>query len=187
MFKKILVVLIAFLLAFAGFISTQPDDFRITRSAVIAAPAEAVFAHVNNLHAWEAWSPWAKLDPNATSTFEGAKSGVNAKMHWDGNAEVGKGSMTIIENRPGEFIKFQLDFLKPMEGHHTAEFLFKKQEDGSTEVSWTMYGKNNFIGKAMGLVMDCDTLIGEQFEKGLASLKDVAEKQAAAAVPVVAE
>jgi len=26
---------------------------------------------VNDFHQWDAWSPWAKLDPDAKITFEG--------------------------------------------------------------------------------------------------------------------
>ena len=38
-----------------------------------------------------------------------------------------------------------------------------------------MFGNNNFIGKAMGLVMNCDKMVGGQFEKGLAQMKSVVE------------
>ena len=85
----------------------QPTDFRITRTGTITAPASAVFAHVNDLHQWDAWSPWAKLDPNATNSFEGPASGVGAMMRWAGNNKVGQGSMTIMESRPDEFIQLQ--------------------------------------------------------------------------------
>jgi hypothetical protein len=152
----------------------QPSDFRITRTDKITAPASAVFAQVNDLQKWDAWSPWAKLDPNANNSFEGPASGVGAIMRWAGNNKVGQGSMTIIESRPDDFIRFKLEFLKPFAATNTSEFTFNS-EDNQTTVTWSMYGKNNFMSKAMGLIMSCDKMVGGQFEKGLAALKSVVE------------
>ncbi|ESS72072.1 polyketide cyclase/dehydrase [Methyloglobulus morosus KoM1] len=154
--------------------SRQPDDFKITRSASISAPASAIFPHVNTLQKWNAWSPWAKLDPDSKSTFEGPEEGVGAKMSWAGNNKVGVGSMTITESRPSEFIQFKLEFQKPMQATNTAEFSFNSEGD-QTNITWTMTGTNNFMGKVMNLFMNCDKMVGGQFEKGLADLKKVVE------------
>ena len=152
----------------------KPSDFRITRTGTITAPASAVFAQVNDLHKWDAWSPWAKLDPDAKNSFEGSASGVGAIMRWVGNNKVGQGSMTIMESRPDEFISFKLEFLKPFKATNTSEFTFTNENDKTT-VTWSMYGKNNFMGKAIGLIMSCEKMVGGQFEKGLAALKSVVE------------
>ena len=72
MLKKVLLALVIIVLAFVGFVALQPAEFRVTRSATVAAPPAAVFAQVNDFHNWQAWSPWAKLDPAAKSTFSGA-------------------------------------------------------------------------------------------------------------------
>ena len=95
-------------------------------------------------------------------------------MRWVGNNKVGQGSMTITESRPDDFIRFKLEFLKPFAATNTAEFTFNYENDQTT-VTWTMYGKNNFMGKAIGLVMNCEKMVGGQFEKGLATLKSVVE------------
>ena len=69
-----------------------------------------------------------------------------------------------------------LDFLKPFEA--TSDTVFTTAPDGpGTRVTWTMSGQNNFMGKAMSLFMDMDKMIGKDFEKGLASLKEVVEKK----------
>ncbi|MDP1665362.1 MAG: SRPBCC family protein [Methylobacter sp.] len=153
----------------------QPSDFRVTRTGTISAPASAVFAQVNDLQKWEAWSPWAKLDPEAKNSFEGPTSGTGAMMRWVGNNKVGQGSMTIIESRTDDFIRFKLEFLKPFAATNTAEFTFNSEDDQTT-VTWTMYGKNNFMAKAIGLIMNCEKMVGGQFEEGLASLKSVVEE-----------
>lgn len=177
--KKFLIaiaVLAVIVLVFAGVVAMQPADFRVTRSTAIDAPPEAVYPHVNDFHNWEAWSPWAKLDPQAKMTYEGPSSGPGAIVRWDGNNEVGAGSMTIEESSPHQRIAIGLAFLRPFESTAAAEFAFEPEGE-QTAVSWSMSGKNNFIGKAISLFMDCDAMIGGEFEKGLASLKSIVETE----------
>lgn len=150
--------------------SQQPDNFRVDRSIAIAAPAESAFQQVNNLKLFNEWNPWGKIDPNSKVTFEGPDEGVGAKMSWEGNMQVGKGSMTNTGIRLNEFIQFRMEFIKPMQGNNTAEFTFRP-DGGNTAVTWSIYGKQSFGCKLMGLVMSTDKMIGTQFEKGLADLK----------------
>ena len=175
--KIILIVIAVVIVAFLAVVAIQPSDFRVTRSATFTAPPQAVFPHVDNLKKWDAWSPWAKLDPNAKNNFEGPESGSGAAMSWAGNNEVGEGKMTITESRPHELVRFHLVFFKPMAGESDAEFIFKPA-GAQTTVTWTMTGKNNFIGKAMCLFMNMDKMVGGQFEQGLASLKTIVEAPA---------
>ena len=177
MLKKILIGIAVIIIVFLVVVALQPANFRVTRSATIAAPPEAVFPHVNELKKWEAWSPWAKLDPNAKNSFEGPAAGKGAAMSWAGNNDVGEGRMTITESRPTELVHFHLEFFQPMAGTSEAEFTFKL-EGNQTAVTWTMTGRNNFIAKAMCLFMNMDTMVGGQFEKGLAQMKSLAEAPA---------
>jgi Polyketide cyclase / dehydrase and lipid transport len=152
----------------------QPDTFSYSRSTLISAPVADIFVRVNNLHNWHDWSPWAKLDPNAKNTFNGPTEGVGAQMTWEGNAKVGTGTMTLIQSRPNELIGFRLDFLKPLASTSTAEFSFSP-EGQQTRVVWTMSGHNNFIAKLFGLLVNCEKMLGKQFDQGLANLKQLAE------------
>ncbi len=175
--KKLLVGLSIVAVIVVGFlivVAMQPSDYRVSRSVTVAAPAAAVFPQVNEIKKWEPWSPWMKLDPNATSKYEGPAAGVGAAMIWAGNNEVGEGMMTITESKANELVRFHLDFYKPMAGAGDAEFAFRPEGNGTT-VTWTMTGKNNFIGKAFCLIMNMDKMIGGNFEKGLADLKAIAE------------
>jgi uncharacterized protein YndB with AHSA1/START domain len=161
----------------AVIVAMQPSEFRIERSTTIAAPAPAVFAQVNDFHNWPAWSPWAKLDPEAKNSFEGAPAGQGAAFSWAGNSKVGEGRMTITESRPGELVRIKLEFRKPFEATNTAEFTFKP--DGArTAVTWSMFGHNNFISRAVFLFVNMDKALGSEFEKGLASMKSAAEASA---------
>jgi len=152
--------------------SRQPDKFRVTRSAILPVAPSIVFPHVNDLHKWDAWSPWAKLDPDAKSTFEGPSAGTGAIARWAGNKNVGEGSMTITDSRPNELIRIKLEFLKPFKATNTAEFTFTPQGN-RTQITWSMFGENNFLSKVIDLVMNCEKMVGGQFEQGLANLKSV--------------
>jgi len=158
----IVIALAVIILLFIVVVASRPSEFRVERSATINAVAPSVFEQVNDLHKWEAWSPWAKLDPNAKSTYAGPAAGTGASFSWDGNNKVGAGTMTIIESRPAELIRFKLEFFKPFKGTNTAEFTFKPQSN-QTIVTWAMFGANSFMGKVMGLFINCEKMIGSQF------------------------
>jgi uncharacterized protein YndB with AHSA1/START domain len=177
MIKKILIALAVIIVVFLVVVALQPADYQVTRAATIAAPPETVFAQVNDFHKWEAWSPWEKLDPAMDRTYSGELAGEGAVYAWSGNSDVGEGSMTITESRPNDLIRLKLEFIKPMAGTSDTEFSFKSEGEG-THVTWTMAGKNNFIGKAFCLFMNMDKMVGGQFEEGLASMKRVAEAEA---------
>jgi hypothetical protein len=172
MIRIILYAIPAIVILFLIVVALQPSTFSVTRTAKISGPPSVAFAQVNDLHAWEAWSPWAKMDPSAKSTYEGPASGVGAVMSWAGNNKVGAGKMTITESKPNEMIEFRLEFLRPMQATHKAEFTFKP-EGNATLATWTMSGKNGFMGKVFGLIMSCDKMIGGQFEQGLAQMNAV--------------
>jgi len=174
MLTNILIVLAVVVVVFVVIVAMRPSEFRVERSAAMSAPAPAVFAWVNDLHKWQEFSPWAKLDPAAKATFSGSSDGVGAVFEWAGNKQVGEGRMTIIESRPNELIRFRLDFLKPFAATNTAEFTFKPDGD-QTVVTWSMTGKNNFMFKAVGLFMNCDKIVGAQFDQGLANLKGLVD------------
>lgn len=156
-------------------IAMQPDDFQISRSGTINASPATVFAHVNDFHRWEHWSPWAKLDPAAKNSFEGPASGAGAVFRWSGNSEVGEGSMTVTESTPPDRIRIRLDFIRPFEDTSDVEFTFAPEGD-QTRVTWLMSGKNNFISKAFCLFMNMDQMVGGQFEQGLAAMKTAVEQ-----------
>ena len=113
--------------AFLVVVAMQPSEFRVERTITIAASPDAVFPHVNDLYKCDAWSPWAKLGPNAKVGFEGPDSGEVASMNWVGNDEVGAGKMTITESKPNDLVNFRINFIEPFVGTSTSSFTFKPQ------------------------------------------------------------
>ena len=167
----VIALLIAALLVFAA---SKPDTFRVQRSASIAAPAEKIFLHINDLHAHHAWSPFEK-DPAMKRTHSGAPSGKGAVYEWEGNREVGKGRIAITESVPSSRLVLALDMLEPFEAHNTVEYTLEPKGN-ATDVTWAMYGRQPFMAKLMSTFINCDKLVGSQFELGLANLKAIAER-----------
>jgi len=177
MIIPIIAGVVVVLLLFAIIVATRPAEFSVSRSLAIAAPPESVFPHVNTLRQWEAWNPWSKVDPNAKITYDGPPSGVGASYSWAGNSKVGEGRSTIVESKPAELVRFKLEFFKPMKTVNTAVFTFKPGPTDTT-VTWTMTGRKNFVAKLFHMMIDCDKMIGCQFDKGLVAMKSVAENTA---------
>lgn len=176
MFKIILLVIAAILVALAIVIALQPTQFRVARSIAIDAPPAAVFAQVGDFRRWTAWSPFEKLDPKMQRSYQGPALGVGAVYDWVGDKNAGEGRATVLESRPGEYLRIELAFRKPFQATNLAEFTFKPVGD-KTEVTWSMSGERNFMFKAFGLFMSIDKMLGAHFEDGLAQLKTIAERQ----------
>ena len=154
---------------------SKPDIFRIQRVATIKAPAESIFALINDFHRWGSWSPWESKDPAMKRTFSGAESGKGAVYAWDGNKNVGSGRMEILDTSAPSKIVIKLDFFTPFEGHNTAEFTMLPQGD-ATNITWVMYGPASLMSKVMQVFINLDNMIGKDFETGLANFKRVTEK-----------
>lgn len=153
----------------------MPASFTVTRSIDIRAPAETLYPHIADFHAWAAWSPYEKKDLAMKKTYSGAPSGVGAIYEWDGNRNVGQGRLEMLEARAPSKVKVDLRFLKPFKAHNTAEFTLEPRGE-STIVTWAMYGPSTFMSRVMGLFINMDKMIGTDFEAGLRNLKTIAEK-----------
>ena len=172
---QILGAVVVLVVVFSLVVATRSPKFRVERSIVIAAPAERAFAQVNDFHHWVAWSPWEKMDPTMKKTFEGAPAGAGSIYAWVGNKKVGEGRMTIEKSEAPAIVGLKLEFLKPWQATNATTFSFVPA-DGGTKVTWAMEGEHKGFGmKALATVMNMDKLVGRDFEKGLASLKSVAE------------
>ena len=175
MFTIIALIVVVLITAVLIYAATKPDTFRVQRSISIKAQPEKIFPLINDFQSWMAWSPWEKMDPMLKRTYSGSVQGQGAVYEWDGNNKVGTGRMEIIEIAPPSKVLIKLDFIKPFEGHNIAEFTLEGHGD-STNVTWAMFGPAAYMAKVMSLFMDCDKMVGPQFETGLANMKAVTEK-----------
>ena len=178
MLKTLAIIGVVVIVAIAGILlyaATKPDSFRVQRVVLINAPSDKVFPLINDIKAWTAWSPYEKKDPAMKRTYGAVTAGKGATYAWEGNKEVGQGSMEIVESGPRKIL-LKLDFLKPFEAHNIGEFVLEPKGD-STSVTWATYGPSPYMSKVIGTFMNIDDLIGRDFEKGLADLKAAAEKK----------
>lgn len=175
MLKVILIVVLLLIAGVLVYAATKPDTFRVQRSASIQAPPEKIFPLINDYRNWAAWSPYEKKDPAMKRTFGAITAGKGATYAWEGNKEVGQGNMEIQESAPRSRVTIKLDFIKPFEAHNIVDFTLEPQGD-MTRVTWAMQGPAPFLSKLMQVFFSMDSMVGRDFEAGLASLKAVAEK-----------
>ncbi len=176
MLKKILLGIVIVVGALLAYAATRPDSFRVERSITVAAPADKIYPLVADFRQWPQWSPWEKLDPGMQRTLSGAPQGKGAVYAWSGNDKVGAGRMEILDATPPQGLRIKLDFIRPMEGNDLTEFTFTPKGAGATDVHWVMSGPSPYLTKLMTVFVSMDSLIGKDFEQGLASLKALAER-----------
>jgi hypothetical protein len=174
LFLLALIAIVAIVLAYAA---SRPADFRITRSMRMAAPPDRILPFIDDFHEWRAWSPWESLDPAMKRTYGGAPRGVGTTYEWDGNKKAGAGRMAVVRE-DARNVEMSLDFTRPFRANNVSAFALEPDGD-ATRVVWTMSGTNPLMAKVFGLFMNMDQLVGNDFEKGLTSLKGLAEGSAA--------
>jgi uncharacterized protein YndB with AHSA1/START domain len=162
--------------AFLVYVALLPGDFRIARTAEVAAPADRIFTLINDLHQFNRWNPFAKADPTSEISYSGPAQGVGAAFAWAGRKS-GSGQMTIATSVPSSLVTMQLDFTKPFTAHNRAEFSVVPR-GGVCHVTWAMTGRRPYSHKLMGALFNMDRMVGDEFSKGLANLKSLAETTA---------
>ncbi|TWS17816.1 SRPBCC family protein [Tsukamurella asaccharolytica] len=154
--------------------------FTVTRSTEIAAPGETVYGLIADFHEWRLWSPWEGLDPRLHREYTGPSSGPGASYAWKGNRKAGAGRMTISAVEPGRSVDVDLEFIKPMASHNRVRFDIVPAGAG-VQVTWTMTGETSGLFSLIGKFVPMDTLVGKDFAKGLAALKDRSENRGGSA------
>ena len=172
MLIAILAIVASLLRRFLIYAATKPDSFGVQRTTAINAPAEKIFPLINDLHAHTRWSPFEK-DPNMKRTHSGAPQGKGAVYEWDGDRKVGSGRLAIADSTPSN-ITMILEMFRPFKAHNTVNFLMEPQ-GSATRVTWAMRGQQPYMAKLMSTFINCDKMVGGQFEEGLAKLKAIAE------------
>ena len=160
-------------IAGALFVATRPAAFVIERSAAIAAPPDVVYGHIASLRAMDAWSPWVHMDARLKVAYDGPESGVGARSSWHG-PELGDGRLTVTAVKPDREVEMRLEMLSPMAATNRILFTLAPAV-GGTHVTWRMEGQSGFLGKAIGLFVDMDEMVGGPFEQGLAALASLVE------------
>ncbi len=152
-----------------------PKDYSVERSIQINAPKALVFNHTKYWKNWAGWSPWAEMDSTMTTSVVGTDGQVGSTYKWTGK-EVGDGEMTATSLKANEEIAYHLHFIKPFDSHSDG-YLRVADAEGGSKASWAMFGESPFPWNIMSLFMSMDKMVGKDFERGLALLKGVSEKE----------
>ena len=147
-----------------------PSTVHVERDILVDAPPDQVYALISDFNAWDSWSPWAKLDPNAEMTVSG--SGLSQTMSWD------SGTQSIVAMDAPNLFKTHLE----MGDMGIADAAFTLQPEGDqTRVVWSLDTDmregvptlkqpiNTYFGYLM------DSMLGSDYEVGLQNLKDQVE------------
>lgn len=178
MFKGILATILLGLAGLLGYTAFQPDAFLIERSILIKAPAEKIYAYLDDFHdeGWGAWSPWKDKDPNKRVSHSGAPRGLGAIYEWEGNDKVRSGHLEIVEATPPFKLVIKVSSL-PSKDSPTGSIEFTLVPEGDmTKVTWTRIGTKDFKGKLKLVLTRWDLRLGKEFEVGLQNLKELTEK-----------
>ncbi len=186
MVRNLAIVLVLAGGGFVAYVTVQPDQMYIERTAMISAPPDVVFDLLDDFTSWQRWSPWRNIDPDMKTKLSGPPQGPGAVYEWSGNDEVGKGRMEIVVADPGQGVTYDITFIEPFEGQNRTEITIEPHDEG-TGVSWVMRGENSFMAKVAGVFMDMDATIGADFERGLAKLDAVASLEVVARAEAAAE
>ncbi len=175
MLRKLLVLLVFAVAGLLFYANAQPPEFRIERSVEIAAPPERIFPLLSDFRGWSQWSPWERKDPDMTREYGATTAGPGATYGWSGNSDVGTGTMRMVEVVPVSHVEIDLRFSEPMEDQSTVRFDVVPNAAGGSVVTWSMQGENNFVSRLITVFVSIDSMVGPDFEVGLAQLKAIAE------------
>ena len=146
--------------------------YSVSRSVTVNAPADKIYALVADPRRWKEWSAWNRRDPLMTITYSGAPSGSGAVWAWKSKSQ-GDGRMTFTTAEPGKKLGYELYL--PDFGTTSAGVLAMEPAGTGTRLNWVMHGDmgSNPIYRWLALLMD--SMVGKDFEAGLANLKTLAE------------
>lgn len=166
--KYIFFLLLILIIGFAIYIAVQPNEFSVSRTRTIKAPAKVLFEKVNDFKTWKSWSSWVEKNPEIKITLSNKTSGVGAKYTWEDSD--GIGTMKTIETNPNKSIDqvMQFEDFPPSQ----VDWEFKPNNDGSTNVTWNIAGKDlPFSFKAFAAIMGgMEKQIGPEYERSLEKL-----------------
>lgn len=159
-----------------GILFLLPNFYKVERSITIDHAQEDVYAYLVNLETSKEWSPWAEIEPTAEFTTQGTPGVVGSSLEWQGK-EIGSGKQILTVLEEPNYIEYKMEFNEPVKSEATAYFRLTEGNPG-VNVVWGIKASDlRPIQRVMALFVD--SMMGSQFEKGLANLKGRLEKSEA--------
>lgn len=169
--KYLLFLILIGIIGISIYVAVQPNSFEVSRTRTIKAPPSVIYENVIDFKNWKAWSAWIEKDPTIKLSYPEQTKGVGSSYSWEDKD--GIGVMETIETMPNESIKQQMQFADFPASD--VNWDFKPNEDGSTNVTWTISGKDLPFGfKAFATFSGgMEKQIGPDFERGLEKLDSI--------------
>lgn len=173
--KKVLYVILAVVTIYLMLCLMGPSAIKVERSTSIKASADVIKSLLIDYNMFNKWSPWADKDPAMKTTITGVIGNAGHKYAWEGNNDVGKGTMELTKIGT-DTVAEKLDFAG--KGVSDVYFIFKTNGE-ATDITWSINMNVPFFGRGMMLFFKgkMNKMLGGDFEKGLAKLKEVIETQ----------
>ncbi len=155
-----------------------PSKLHVARSITIKAPPAAVFDQLQTFRKWEAWAPWFQRDRFLVTDFSGAESGTGSIMSWSSKKE-GDGMITMVSASLAAGIRMAVSFGDS--GEANTWFTLRDSGAEETEITWSFEADfgHNMGRRYFGLMLR--RAVERDLDEGLANLKALLEKPAAAA------
>lgn len=174
MIKLILLVILVLIGAFLIYVSTREEKFKYLRSGLILASPDEIYPLLVKFSLWAHWHPFEKLDPKLKKNFSNQDGTVGAVMRYEGNRDVGAGSLELLELFPNEGADFLHITTQPLQTKTYVQFRLSTEPEG-TRFTWIISGDGGFLGKFMNVFVDCQKLAEDQMDIGIANIKSYVE------------
>lgn len=152
-------------------------EYTVKREIEINKPSSEVFKYIKYQKNHDNFVTWSNMDPEMKKTYKGTDGTVGFISAWESdNKDVGVGEQEITAIKDGERIDFEMRFFEPFKAEDQGYMITEQVTPNVTKFIWGYDGKMNYPSNLLMLFMDFETLIGDEFEKSLLSLKIILEK-----------
>jgi hypothetical protein len=161
-----------------AFAYALPAASSLSRSTIIHAPPDSIFAHVADLRTWPEWTYWSrKADAAFAPTFEGPESGEGATMRWS-TFHGRSGHLRLVEASPDRGVRYAVEvtgFPVQLSGD------IRLTPDGPrrTRVTWTALADAGDRKLWRYMAQMVARSMKDQLDQNLASLRDRVERSVA--------
>lgn len=171
MLLKIVIFLAVILVGVLVYAAILPSQMFVEREIQISASPDVIFPYINNSKKANDWMPWKDSDTQMTMTYSGPDDGVGSKSTWQSQGQMGTGEALVVESVHNQQVKTKLTYVKPFTMEQLAEISLTPVDSKATRVKWNVRGEKSYMFRLIGIFLNCDKMIGAEFEKGLNNLK----------------
>ena len=177
MLINFLTVIGALLVLFLAYVAVaKSGKFNYERSGVINAKPDVIYPYISKFTLGGEWSPYEKIDPNMKKYLGGIDGEVGSTMAFEGNGKAGSGKLELLSKIPNQEVQIRLIMTKPFKADNLVIYRLSPEAEG-TRFTWSMSGDGGFMTKIMVTLIDCEKMIGDQFNEGIQNLKTLIESK----------